>query len=363
MKNFILLLLVTVVGLTGCETKIDLNADYKQIPVIYGMLEGNKDIQLVKINRSFLGETNALVAAQVPDSTFYANISPVIEKLDEGVVIGTRSLRDTILADRLPGDFYVSPNKYYWFSNNDGFLNKDFEYRLKFTAGVTEIFAETVILEAFEPKSPLNFNPSLSIVRNDAVAQGKVDYQSISVQVTSKENMRLFQTHMSVKYKTLYRNGTETEEELLIPLEDVITTRLSGGERLESVITGESIYGAIGAYASTDTETEDDVKYRELGVVELKITAATDELNTYLESVAPSSGVVLEKPQFTNINFGEDDLGIGIFTSRSSFIKDYVWDLKSTKAFSVDQNTRDLKFCTFDPALQGVQRVDCRTFN
>tara|TARA_R110001592_G_scaffold363221_3_gene681614 strand:- start:10088 stop:11179 length:1092 start_codon:yes stop_codon:yes gene_type:complete len=363
MKKYILLLLVAVAVFTGCETKIDLNADYKQIPVIYGLLEGNKDVQLIKINRSFLGETNALVAAQVPDSTFYVNITPVLEKLNGGNVIDTRTLRDTVLADRQPGDFYVSPNKYYFFNSADEFLDKGFEYRLKFEANGQIVFAETVLLESFEPKSPLNFTPVLSIVRNDAVAQGKVEYQSISMKVSTKENVRLYQTNLKVRYKVVYRNGSVSDKEVLVPLEDILTTRLTGGESLETVITGESIFGAIGAEAAIDSENESDVKYRELGTIELKSTSATDDLNTYLESISPASGVVLEKPQYTNINFGEDELGIGIFTSRSSFIKDYDWDTKTMKAFSVEVNTKDYKFCTFDPVLQGTQRVDCRTFN
>lgn len=362
MKKYILLLLVAITVVTGCETEIDLNADYKQIPVIYGLLDVNNDVQIIKINRSFLSETNALVAAQNADSSFYSNILPVLEKLNEGTVVGTRILRDTVLADREPGDFYVSPNKYYYFNSTDSFLEKDFQYRLKFEANGQTIFAETVLLESFTLRKPGDLDPSISIVRNNAIADGEVKYQPLSMKVISKENVRLYQTDIVAHYTIVYRNGNTEEKEVRIPLENILTNRLSGGESLESVITGEAIFGAIGAEAGNDTENEDDVKHREIGEVELTVTAATDDLNTYLESISPSSGVVLEKPQYTNINFGESDLGIGIFTSRSTYKNSYPWSSTTIRGFAVAPATTDYKFCTTDPVFNGVQRVDCNTF-
>lgn len=363
MKNYILAIIVSVVGFTACETKIDLNADYKQIPVIYGLLEANKDIQLIKINRSFLGESNALVAAQIPDSTFYTNINPVIEKFDGINVIDTRVLRDTILPDREPGDFYISPNKYYYFSNSDGFLEDDKSYRLKFTANGVEISAETVLLENFNANSPAPNQPAISIVRNDAILQNKVEYQNFDYKVITKKNVRLYESELVVRYTTNYLDGTTKEQEVLVAIDDLQTTQLNGNQTIGTNISGEQIMNIVGSNAKFEVEDQESVRFREIGDITLRITAATDDFNTYLESIAPASGVVLEKPQYTNINFGEDDLGVGIFTSRNTYSQDYPWDTRTVKAFAVAEGTKDYRFCSFKPEVQGVSRVDCRTYN
>jgi hypothetical protein len=363
MKKYILLLLVAVAGITGCETEIDLNADYKQIPVIYGLLEENKDIQIIKINRSFLGETNALIAAQNPDSTFYSNISPVIEKLNEGIVVDSRSLRDTVLADREPGDFYTSPNKYYFFHSTDEFLDEGFEYRLIFEANGEEIFAESVLLESFEPSRPASSQSEVSLVRNDAINQGFVEFKSFPIKLTTQENARLYDNTLSVKYTTKLRNGETIDNEVTISLPDIEAKSLLGGELAETSILGEKIFNGIASEVGVENVNEEDVIFRELGQVEVSIVSITDDFNTYLESIAPSTGVVLEKPQFTNINFGEDGLGIGIFTSRNSFRKEYKLDSKTIKGLAVFPATMASKFCSFEAIVRGVQRVDCREFN
>ena len=363
MKNYILAIIVSVVGFTACETKIDLNAEYKQIPVIYGLLEANKDIQFIKINRSFLGETNALVAAQVPDSTFFTNINPIIEKIDGKVVVETRALRDTILPDREPGDFYISPNKYYYFSNSDGFLEDDKTYRLKFTANGVEISAETVVLANFNANSPAPNQPSISIVRNDAILQDKVEYQELNYNLSSKENVRLYESELVVKYTTNFLDGTISEQEVIVPIDDLVTINLNGNEPVGRSISGEQIMNTIGNNAKFEVEDQASVRFREIGDVTLRITSATDDFNTYLESIAPSSGVVLEKPQYTNINFGDDDLGVGIFTSRNTYTQEYPWDTRTVKAFAVEVATKDYRFCSFKPEVQGNTRIDCRVYN
>ena len=53
------------------QHEVDLTAPYDSIPVVYGLLELQADTQWVKINRTWLGEGNQLLAAQVADSSEY----------------------------------------------------------------------------------------------------------------------------------------------------------------------------------------------------------------------------------------------------------------------------------------------------
>ena len=68
----------------SCSTEVDLYADYKDVPIIYGMLNSRTDTNYVKITRAFCGTNdhpiNAYEVALVSDSSNYP------EKLDVRIV-------------------------------------------------------------------------------------------------------------------------------------------------------------------------------------------------------------------------------------------------------------------------------------
>ena len=43
----------------ACSTDVDLYADYKDITVVYGLLDSGADTNFIKINKAFLGPGNA----------------------------------------------------------------------------------------------------------------------------------------------------------------------------------------------------------------------------------------------------------------------------------------------------------------
>lgn len=70
---FSVLLLVAV--FCSCSTDVELYADYKEIPVVYGIIDAQADTNFLKITRAFCGTNdnpvNAFEAAQVYDSSNY----------------------------------------------------------------------------------------------------------------------------------------------------------------------------------------------------------------------------------------------------------------------------------------------------
>ena len=57
--------------LNACSTDVNLYADYKQIPIIYSLLEPNADTNFIKITRAFYVQGDAHQAATNPDSSNY----------------------------------------------------------------------------------------------------------------------------------------------------------------------------------------------------------------------------------------------------------------------------------------------------
>ena len=104
--------LVATMATFGCSTEVDLTAPYDSIPVVYGLLELQADTQWVKINRTWLGEGNQLLAAQVADSSEYPAGSVdarIVEWVpsSSGGIVGNElptgrewTLRDTLIDKR-----------------------------------------------------------------------------------------------------------------------------------------------------------------------------------------------------------------------------------------------------------------------
>src|SRR5574344_1883266 len=95
----------------ACSTDVDLYADYKDITIVYGVLDADADTNFVKINKAFLGPGDATHISQIPDSSNYPG------KLDARIVeyvngdINRELILDTItIHDKDSGDFYA-PNQ------------------------------------------------------------------------------------------------------------------------------------------------------------------------------------------------------------------------------------------------------------
>ena len=50
----------SILMFSSCETDIDVNADYQDITVVYGLVNPNDTNHYIKINKAFLGEGSAL---------------------------------------------------------------------------------------------------------------------------------------------------------------------------------------------------------------------------------------------------------------------------------------------------------------
>ena len=56
---------------SSCETDFDVNAEWDDVTVVYGLLDPNNEIQLIKINKAFIGAGDAIQMASVSDSVNY----------------------------------------------------------------------------------------------------------------------------------------------------------------------------------------------------------------------------------------------------------------------------------------------------
>jgi hypothetical protein len=73
MKNLFrfLLLFIVIITFVSCETDFDVIADYKEVAIVYGLLDQSEAVHYLRINKAFLGKGNAISYAQIADSSSF----------------------------------------------------------------------------------------------------------------------------------------------------------------------------------------------------------------------------------------------------------------------------------------------------
>ncbi len=109
----------------GCKQDFDITADYKELPVVYGLLNYQDNNHYLRIQKGYLIEGNARLAAGIPDSIYYPDILSVqlIPYTATGTQLGsplnfTRVDGNTIGLPKDSGVFATTPNWLYTFNGN-----------------------------------------------------------------------------------------------------------------------------------------------------------------------------------------------------------------------------------------------------
>ncbi len=288
----------TALLLNSCSTDLDVAAPYKENTVVYALLDKGTTIQFVKINKAFLGPGNALVYASVADSSEYTDdqLQAEVQEIKNGAVVNTYLLQDTLL-DHDPGIFAGPQHKLYYFN---AVLDSTATYRLNATAKGNTVFAETNIVARVQPTG------SIVPLPLRLVSTGGGSYVSQIIRWNSSVNGK--------RYDLAYRfNWDEVIGADTIPksftqqLGTVVAANTAGNEALELPFSGESFFQSVG----TRVGTTPGVSKRIFRGVDILWAVAGQDLHVYLQLNSPISGLVEDRPVYSNI-----DNGYGLFSSR-----------------------------------------------
>lgn len=335
--NYLLLLSVTL--FSACSTDLAVIGDYKETIVVYGLLDQSQPKQYIKINKAFLGEGNAFGYAQVKDSTQFVNsLNVVIKSIKNGVELNSFNLSPDNTIAKAPGTFYYADqaNAIYSFASTGGnTLNSVNEYKLIIKNNETgvEVSSQTTLITDFvDLQAPNPGTPFFSCINKD---NNNFLYQ---VKWYSGKNAKLYQMVIRLNYKDSTTSGN-IQKTLDWVFPEQKTQGLAGGELMKNDFIGQGFLQFTGNQLDDYT----GLLGRIPGIVDIIIVAGGDDLNTFIEVNKPSTSIVQEKPEFTNITNG-----LGVFSSRFSKIAfskglnptvSPTWD-----SLACGQYTRDLKF-------------------
>ena len=302
MKNKIILLLFSVFFLS-CETDFDVNAEWQDVTVVFGLLDPNNEDQLIKINKAFLGPGDALQMASVADSTNYdpSEITVKLHRVRQQSFSGYDTLASVILSDTLlekdEGLFSTEENIIYTFKKPSSFYNTNSLYLLDILNENTQerITSETEIINTFSFES---LNPSFEWGLYNGELPDSLKFRTKNIEWQKSPNGLIYQLDIVI-------NFLENNDTVNLVWSQPLVEYTSGNMSLQ--IKGEQFFQFL-------VNNLDNNTVKQFLDLDLVMTIGTVELKTYMDVNKPFSGIVQERPTYKNINNG-----IGLFSSRFTY--------------------------------------------
>lgn len=333
MKKYTLILFLSalIAFFTACETDFTTTAPYKDITVVYGLLDIHDSIQYVKINKAFLSEENVLTYAALQDSNEYLNNLEVSleEWTESGNKVNTYILETTTIYNREPGLFYYPEQtiykvprpaqpyeiKYIVEGLNDTigieyfWYNEDNIYRLniKNPENGNEIKAETEIVKDFRITKP-GFGQTIRFVE-EPVAPKEFEWDKA-------DNGEEYEFELRFNYGEWRWSTNDTVYKYIILASANIQGQNSGSTMSYFYWDDQFFVACENLIPYSSQADEDDIRERYTSFIDVVVSVADDDYALYREVNAPSTSIVQERPNYTNV-----ENGIGLFGSRYRKVK------------------------------------------
>lgn len=368
MRFFLIFLIVSLSWLTSCSEDINLNGDFKETAVVYGLLDHADSIHYVKITRAFIGPGNTLEIAKIPDSSYFEDVKLSITEFVGGDSIRTWYLNDTIVTNKdIDGAFYAPEQKVYYFKTLPTIISSGIPgtiqtstnplltslkpgatYKMKAAINNNEfeVNGETELVNGLTT-SALSQNFTFKFADNPAeyISTGlMISNTGNSFMVNAKLNIEINEyTSINFWSKSF---GWQLGESEVQPNSNVLFTAL-----------GKTFYDLIKLNVSNNSL----IDKRTLKGIEITITGGSEDLFNYIQVNKPTSSLAQTKPTYTNLSVTNDKRVVGVFSSRQTlrFFKPFyvsstqaylrAIDKKSTRELCQGQLTGSLLFCSDHP--------------
>ncbi len=306
MKKNIFALLLLAFLVPSCSTDFDLTSDWKDITIVYGLLDKDANYNYIRIEKAFLDpKKNALTIAQIPDSIYYDSLTVnLIEDYNTNNPIQLERINgDAINFLKDTGIFASTPNVLY---RTDYAINPEKHYQIIISKSDNEslVTSETDIVSDFKITKP-NGSQKVSFFPGS----------KYSLEWKSAKNGKVYDLVFRFHYKEYLFNGTFVKDTAIdwVIFRNKLSLGIEGNEDMNYSIPSNDFY----AYVSSAISDNPDV-YREAGKVDFLYSVGGLAFYNYYQINLAQTGLTQGQalPVFTNI-----ENGLGIFSSRS--FKDY----------------------------------------
>lgn len=317
-KNlFVAIAALSAFFLSSCENEFDASGDWKDITVIYGLLDPEGEPNWVRVQRAYLGPDAASISFNNPDSLYYDSIEVSIQTYEN--VNGT------------PGNKYGDPIK----------LVKDYSHQMEEGTFTTEGFRLYRTTDADKGKiffdrdqdyiyqiivkKPGTNNPDASSYTN-LVGGSSDGFKFIApnpnistarlfngrLEWYSSANAKIYEIDMYVNYTELNRNYSFYQDSTI----KIDYGSLEGVSADVEPSTKIDFTQRLSVFYSELEKNFPPIQsghFRFINSLTFVIWAGGEDLAKYINLNKPTLGVNSNRPEFPDI-----ENGVGVFSSRTS---------------------------------------------
>jgi hypothetical protein len=319
-KSLVITLLAGFILLNSCSNDLDVAAPWKDIPVVYGLLNIKDGAHYIRVEKAFLDPTaNAFDIARNPDSLYYDNATVQLQRVSNGQVFTLQRVDgDQEGLPREPGVFAESPNYLYKINANQIGLKggENIKIMVDRGNGSPVVTGEAVMLDTIR----------LDIPRSDGSNPLKYLYNIDSkVSWRTKKDAKVFDVVLILNYAEYPADNPAAVQEKSVEWVWARGLRNTNSEdQLAVEKKGIEFYQVLQSALAVNTNLR-----RIFKSVDVSIVGGGEALDKFVSVSLANTGITAsqEIPDYTNLSEGK-----GVFSSRTFLYK---------KNFQIHAETRD----------------------
>jgi len=308
MQKILLYSFLILSTLVACDNEVDLNADYEDTTVVYGLLNANEDTQFVKVNRAFLEDgVSAIELAKQSDRFFY-------DSLDVRIVQGGGNNPNVIdllpiAKKKDPGVFANDRNIVFYTTDS---IIPNLNHRLevtqpdgKITRATTSVLTPTQIVR---PEVDRNNPPQLRLISLHRILPSGLEFLDYEFIIRFTPVIAEVQLNVYLLYDEV-SGSNRIPKRVRIPVGGIRNTELQNDDQI-LILPGDFFYNSIADQLEGDNSVKEINPNRNLLI---EVIAVDPLFSQYTSVYGPLDGLAQVRPEYTNV-----ENGIGLFASRST---------------------------------------------
>lgn len=320
-KNlFVAIAALSAFFLSSCENDFDINDEWQDITVLYGLLDPEADTNWVRVQRAYLGKDAASASFDNPDSLYYAEVEVTLQAYQNvngtiGNAVGNpiKLTKDATSRKEEEGTFTTEGFHLYRTQQDITFdSDENYIYRIVVKKNGTDFpdASSTTTIVGGESNGFRFVAPNPATVASK-IFNGRLEWYAST-------NAKIYEIDLRVNYKEINRKRTyflDTSVSIDYGTLEGISADVSSGTKLDFNKQATYFYSELASVLPPLP----DGHFRFIKDLEFVIWAGGEDLAKYIDLNKPTLGVNANRPEFPDI-----ENGVGLFSSRTSISMDRV---------------------------------------